>query len=79
MWKRDLSAACIGFAAANTLFAMAHYLSTPRLFIAGLLVVCALAFLTAVIHYAVTVARPTPTEAPATTSGRTVVASTAAA
>lgn len=79
MWKRDVSAGCIGFIAANTLFAMAHYLATPRLLVAVLLVVCALAFLTAVIYYAFTVARPAPTEAPGTTRGRAVVASTAAA
>lgn len=79
MWKRDLSAGCIGFTAANTLFAMAHYLSLPSLLVAVLLVVCGLTFLTAVIYYAVTVARPTPTEAPGTTRGRAVVASTVAA
>lgn len=78
MWKRDLSAGCIGFAAANALFAMVHYLSAPRMLVAVLLVICALAFLISVIHYAVTVARPTPNDAPGTARGRTVVASTTA-
>ena len=79
MWKRDLSAGCIGFAAANTLLAMARYLSTPSLLVAVLLVVCAVAFLVAVIYYAVTIARPAAVEPAGAARGRTVVASTAAA
>jgi hypothetical protein len=78
MWKRDISAGCMGFAAGSTLFAMVHYLMTPGLVEAVAFVICAVAFVTAVIHYALALARSTPVEA-AGTRGRTVVASTASA
>lgn len=78
MWKRDISAGCMGFSAASTLFAMMRYLMAPRLVEAGAFVICAAAFVTAVIQYGLALARSTPAEA-ATTRGRTVVASTASA
>ena len=78
MWKRDISAGCIGFAAGGTLFAMVHYLMTPGLVEAVAVVICAVAFVTAVIHYALALARSTTIET-ATSRGRTVVTSTASA
>jgi hypothetical protein len=74
MWKRDISAGCIGFAAGSTLFAMVHYLMTPGLVEAAAFVLCAVAFVTAVIHYALALVGSTPVEA-ATSRGRTVAAS----
>jgi hypothetical protein len=78
MWKRDISAGCMGFASGSTLFAMVHYLMTPGLVEAVAFVICAAAFVTAVIHYALALVKSTPAEA-ATTRGRTVVTSTASA
>jgi hypothetical protein len=79
MWKRDLSAGCIGFTAANTLFAMAHYLATPRLVVAVAFVLCAVALMAAVIYYALALARTMPAEASTPSRGRTVVNSVAPA
>jgi hypothetical protein len=56
MWKRDVGAGFTGFAAAMTLFAMAHYLTTPRLVMAAFLVVSAAAFMASLVSYAVAVA-----------------------
>jgi hypothetical protein len=78
MWKRDISAGCMGFAAGSTLFAMMHYLMKPGLVEAVAFVISAAAFVTAVIHYALALARSTPVET-TTTRGRTVVTSTASA
>jgi hypothetical protein len=72
MWKRDVGAGFTGFAAAMTLFAMAHYLATPRLAMAAFLVLSAAAFMAAIVSYAVAVAKPrvpevsAPPRAPAT-------------
>jgi hypothetical protein len=74
MWKRDIGAGCIGFAAGSTLFAMGHYLRTPGLVGAVAFVICAIALVTAVIYYALALARSTPAEV-ATSRGRTVAAS----
>jgi|EndMetStandDraft_5_1072996.scaffolds.fasta_scaffold35544_4 hypothetical protein len=78
MWKRDLSAGCTGFTAAATLFGMVRYLAAPELLVAVLLVVCASAFLTAVICYAARIAKQTASES-AAPRARAVPASSQAA
>ena len=78
MWKRDISAGCMGFSAGSTLFAMMHYLMKPGLIEALAFVICAVAFVTAVVHYALALARSTPAET-ATSRGRKVVTSAASA
>ena len=78
MWKRDVGAGFTGFAAAMTLFAMAHYLATPRLVMAAFLVVSAAAFMAALVSYAVAVAMPRVAEASAPPRAPVPVASSVA-
>ena len=75
MWKRDVSAGSTGFAAAMTLFAMAHYVATPRFAMAAFLVLSASAFMAAVVSYAVALAKPRMPEASALPPAAVTVAS----
>jgi hypothetical protein len=79
MWKRDVGAGFTGFAAAMTLFAMAHYMATPRLAMAAFLVVSAAAFMAALVSYAVALAKPRVVEAAAPPRAPVTVASSSAA
>jgi hypothetical protein len=79
MWKRDVSAGFTGFASAMTLFAMAHYLATPRLAMAAFLVLSASAFMAAVVSYAFAVAKRSVLEASAPHRVPVAVASSPAA
>lgn len=78
MWKRDVGAGFTGFAAAMTLFAMAHYLATPRLSMAAFLLFSASAFMAALVSYAVAVAKPRMPEASAPPRAPVAVASSTA-
>jgi hypothetical protein len=52
MFKRDLCAACTGFASASSLLATVRYLSEPTAVLAVLLVACAVAFVVSLAVYA---------------------------